>query len=32
MRKDIYNKVAKVLKEYPRARDDDNFLFGYFLP
>lgn len=30
MKKDIYNKVAKVLKEYPRARDDDNFLLAIF--
>ena len=30
MKKDIYNKVAQVLTEYPRARDDDNFLLAIF--
>lgn len=28
MKKDIYNKVAKILTEYPHARDDDNFLIA----
>lgn len=28
MKKDVEKKVAKVLKEYPHARDDDNFLIA----
>ena len=28
MKKDLTKKVAKVLREYPHARDDDNFLIA----
>lgn len=28
MKKDVINKVARVLTEYPHARDDDNFLIA----
>ena len=28
MKNDIFNKVERVLREYPRARDDDNYLIA----
>lgn len=28
MKKDTIQKVAEILREYPRARDDDNFLIA----